>query len=103
MQFMVLIHVQTPATLSIEERQRLDEAERDRALELIAAGRLLRLWRVVGQRANYGVWQSETLEQLHTDISSLPLFPFMRVEVTPLVAHALTEIAKEKFDKLPEI
>ena len=103
MLFMVLINVQTPATLPVEERQRLDDAERDRALELIAEGLVLRLWRVVGQRSNYGIWQSDSLEQLHAAISTLPLFPFMRVEVTPLVAHPLMQTAVERLGNLPKL
>jgi muconolactone D-isomerase len=45
------------------------------------------LWRVAGQYANYSVLDVESNDELHTLLSSLPLFPYMAIQVTPLAQH----------------
>ena len=69
------------------------ERENARAEALIARGTLVRIWRVVGRVANVSLWQADSLEELHEAIGSLPMFPYMKVDVTPLVNHPMTEAA----------
>jgi len=87
MEFLVHIEVRWPADGDPEELARLTEAERARALELAEAGTIRRLWRLPGRRANYGLWDARDATALHTAIASLPFFPYLEVEVTPLAAH----------------
>jgi len=50
-------------------------------------GRWLHLWRVAGEYANYSVFDVESHDALHEILSQLPLFPYMRIHVTPLAKH----------------
>jgi muconolactone D-isomerase len=86
-EFLVHIEVQWPANGDAVEFERLSRAERVRARELASVGHLRRLWRIPGRRANWGIWEAEDATALHTAISSLPLFPWLSVEVHPLAAH----------------
>jgi muconolactone D-isomerase len=87
MEFLVHIEICWPPDGDRAERARLGEAEVARAGELAALGVIKRLWRVPGRRANYGIWAAADASALHDAISSLPLFPWLDVDVVPLAAH----------------
>lgn len=87
MQFLVHIELGYPADGDPEEKARLVEAERARAGELAAEGTLLRLWRIPGRTANWGLWQAEDATQLHAALASLPFFPYLDIDVQPLAQH----------------
>jgi muconolactone D-isomerase len=87
MEFLVRIQTHWPPDAEQEEFARLTEAERRRALELAEAGTIRRLWRTPGQRANWGLWEARDATALHAAICSLPLFPWLDVEVHPLALH----------------
>ena len=87
MEYLVHIEVRWPADGDPDQLARLTAAERDRAAELAAAGTIRRLWRVPGRRANWGVWEAPDATALHAAIASLPLFPWLSVEVHPVAAH----------------
>jgi muconolactone D-isomerase len=87
MEFLVHIEVRWPPDGDPDEFARLIEAERSRARELALAGTIKRLWRVPGRLANYGLWSADDATALHAAISSLPLFPWLDVEVSPLAHH----------------
>ena len=57
------------------------------AAELQRAGTWRHLWRIVGEYANYSVFDVESAEQLHELLVRLPLFPYMQIHVTPLCRH----------------
>jgi muconolactone D-isomerase len=61
--------------------------EKARAQELQRAGKWVHLWRVAGRYANVSVFDVTDHDELHTILSSLPLFPFMDITVTPLARH----------------
>jgi muconolactone D-isomerase len=86
-EFLVLIEVRWPPDGDPEEKARLVAAEGDRASELIAEGRIRRLWRIPGRWANYGLWQAADATELHAALSSLPLYAWCDIEVNPLAAH----------------
>lgn len=87
MEFLVHIEVRWPPEGDPDELQRLTDAERVRGRELVAEGRIKRLWRIPGRRANWGLWEAADATELHTAISSLPFFPWLDVEVIPLAVH----------------
>lgn len=87
MEFLVRIEVHWPPDVDPDEFARLTSAERARARELVAEGRIRRLWRIPGQRANWGIWEAPDATALHEALSSLPLFPRASVEVHALAAH----------------
>lgn len=87
MEFLVRIVINWPPDGDAVELARLQAAERERAKALAAEGRIRRMWRTPGQRANWGIWEASDATQLHAAISSLPFFPYLAVEVHPLAAH----------------
>lgn len=70
-----------------EDLHELIAAEQARARALAADGVLLRLWRPEGQPGNIGLWSAATSEDLETELRTLPLWPYMRAEVTALNDH----------------
>lgn len=67
------------AALIAEEKAYSEELQRDR--------RWRHLWRVVGQYANYSVFDVADNDELHQMLSALPLYPYMKLTVTPLAQH----------------
>ncbi len=88
-EFLVEIEIELPPSMPENERAALVSAEAARGKELREAGSIVRIWRVPGRRANVGIWSAADASELHGQISSLPLFPWMRVRVRPLADHFL--------------
>lgn len=83
-----LVHMEVIAFETGSEAEKiLREEEAIRARELASAGTLVRLWRVPGRRENWGIWNAEDANQLHAALTSLPLFPYLRITVHPLATH----------------
>ncbi len=87
MEFFVHVEIGWPADADPDEFARLVSAERERAAVLASQGTIRRMWRVPGQRANWGLWEAPDATALHTALTSLPLFPWLSIEVEPLAAH----------------
>ncbi|MGO4713121.1 muconolactone Delta-isomerase [Bradyrhizobium sp. 2TAF24] len=87
MLFQVEMNVEIPHGLDPDMIAQLKETERLRAQELQRSGQWRHLWRVAGRYANVSIFDVESNEALHGILSTLPLFPFMRVSVTPLCRH----------------
>jgi muconolactone D-isomerase len=87
MEFLVRQVLDGARALSTEERERLRVAERVRAAELREAGVLVKLWRVCGSTDSIGLYCAADADALHEALTSLPMFPWMRFEVEPLVTH----------------
>ncbi len=84
MLFQVSMTIRIPHDADPETIERLRVAEHERAAELTRQGKWLHVWRVVGQWANLSVFDADSHEELHEIIGSLPLYPYMEVEVTAL-------------------
>ena len=87
MLFHARMDVEIPDDLDPDERKRLVEAEKERALELQRSGKWPHLWRIVGRYSNVSILNVESNDELHAMLSSLPLYPYLRIEVTPLATH----------------
>jgi muconolactone D-isomerase len=87
MLFQVEMDVQFPPSFPADRSDELKKAERDRAKELQSAGVWRHLWRVVGRHSNLSIFDVSDAQELHDTLSSLPLFPFMTIRVTPLCRH----------------
>ena len=87
MQFLVHIQVDMSPDIDPDLKTRLFAAERARARELADEGTLLRLWRIPGRTANWGLWEVADATALHEALTSLPLFPYLDIEVQPLAQH----------------
>lgn len=89
MEFLVHITVNLPPDLPEPRRSELLEGERARGLELIAEGKLVRIWRVPGRLANVSLYRVADATELHAAVTSLPLWPWMDVHVEALAVHPL--------------
>lgn len=87
MLYLVHMQVDMPPTLSAAEADEIKARERAYAQDLQRQGAWQHLWRVVGEYANYSVFDVAGHDELHGLLSSLPLFPYMRIKVTPLARH----------------
>ncbi len=87
MLFQIEMDVQIPPALAPDTIEQLKKAERERAQQLQQAGKWRHLWRIAGRYANVSIFDVDSNEELHAILSTLPLFPFMRIEVTPLCRH----------------
>ena len=88
--FLVQISVALPPDMPQDERSALLERERERGRELKSAGIIHDIWRVPGRLANVGIWCTPNATALHEAISSLPVWAWTEVTVTPLADHYLT-------------
>ncbi len=73
---------QDPVTID-----RLKAEEKARSAELQRNGTWVHLWRIAGEYANISIFDAPDHDALHGILSTLPLFPFMKVLVTPLARH----------------
>jgi len=87
MLFQVRMDVEIPLDFDAKAADKLRAKEKTRAQELQRAGTWRHLWRIVGHYANISIFDVETPAQLHEILTSLPLFPFMKITVTPLCHH----------------
>ncbi len=89
MEFLARLEQKISPDMDPERLAEVKAAEKVRGQELVDAGKLRRIWRIPGRRAVYALYKVESTEELHEILSSLPLFPWMDIEVTALSAHAL--------------
>lgn len=87
MLFLVHMVVNIPSTLPEAEATRIKAAEKQYSQDLQRSGKWPHIWRVVGEYANYSVFDVASNDELHTLLSGLPLFPYMTIKVTPLARH----------------
>jgi muconolactone D-isomerase len=87
MLFHVTMTVRVPPDLDPEKVCELSEREHERAAELQHQGKWLHLWRIAGQRANVSIFKVDDPGELHEILESLPLRPYMAVEVSALCKH----------------
>ncbi len=87
MLYHVRMDVQVPHGFDAARFEALKAAEKTRAEALQREGKWRHLWRIAGAYANYSIFDVADHDELHTILSTLPLFPFMQIEVTPLARH----------------
>ena len=87
MLYCVRMDVRVPQGMDPERFERLKAEEKARAGDLQRAGAWRHLWRVAGQYANISIFDVADHDELHAMLSSLPLFAFMEITVTPLARH----------------
>ena len=87
MLYHVTMEVRLPADLDPSEAERIKADEKAMALDLQRQGKWVHLWRIAGQYSNISVFDVADHDELHGILSTLPLFPFMEIAVTPLARH----------------
>jgi len=85
--YLVRMDVALPIDMPADEADALKSTEREYAQRLQRSGEWVELWRVVGEYANYSVFDVSGNDELHDILSGLPLFPYMTIAVTPLAKH----------------
>jgi len=90
-EFLVAIDIRLPHDLGDERREELLKAEFARGAALAEAGILRAIWRVPGRLANRAIWSAPDATALHEALQSLPLWPFMSIEVVALARHPLAD------------
>ena len=87
MLYHVRMDVLIPPGQDPAEIDRLKAEEKARSAALQRSGEWVHLWRITGEYANISIFDVPDHDALHSILSTLPLFPFMRVLVTPLARH----------------
>lgn len=89
MEFLARIEQDIPPDIDPARLAAVKAAEAVRGQELVDEGKLRRIWRIPGRRAVYVLYEVDGPDELHEILASLPLFPWMDIEVTTLGSHAL--------------
>ncbi|MFI5444909.1 muconolactone Delta-isomerase [Polaromonas sp. UC242_47] len=87
MLYLVRMDVNIPRDLPLLEANEIKAREKAYSQDLQRDGRWKSIWRVVGEYANYSIFDVPSNDELHQLLQGLPLFPFMKITVTPLAAH----------------
>lgn len=87
MLYLVRMDVDIPQDMPVEQSDAIKAEEREYAQALQRDGRWAHIWRVVGEYSNYSVFDVADNDELHILLSSLPLFRYMHITVTPLATH----------------
>jgi len=87
MLFLVHMVVNLPHDMPADKADEIKAREKAYSQELQRQGKWLHIWRVVGEYANYSVFDVQSNDALHLLLSQLPLFPYMNIKVTPLAKH----------------
>jgi muconolactone D-isomerase len=87
MLYLVRMDVKIPHDLPALQADEIKAREKAYSQDLQRDGRWPHLWRVVGEYANYSVFDVASNDELHQLLSQLPLFPYMQLQVTPLAQH----------------
>jgi muconolactone D-isomerase len=83
MLFHVRMDVHIPAELDAQHRADLIAREKAYCQDLQQAGKWPHIWRVVGEYANFSIFDVESNDELHQLVSALPLFDYLDIDVTP--------------------
>ncbi|MFC9909784.1 muconolactone Delta-isomerase [Streptomyces sp. NPDC127197] len=87
MLFAVKMDVEIPRDLDEQVRAEVVAREKAYCQELQKSGTWVHIWRCVGQYANISVFDVADNEELHRILWNLPLFPYMKIDVTALAQH----------------
>ena len=87
MLFLVRMDVNIPRDLPVAQANEIKAREKAYSQDLQRDGRWKSIWRVVGEYANYSIFDVASNDELHQLLQGLPLFPFMKISVTPLAQH----------------
>ena len=87
MLYHVRMDVRPPHGIDPIAFDRLKAEEKARAEQLQRDGAWRHLWRIAGHYSNISIFDVPDHDALHAILSTLPLFPFMEISVTPLAQH----------------
>jgi muconolactone delta-isomerase len=91
-EFFVTFTTSVPGDTPRADAERAFAQEATRARELAAEGHLQRLWRLPAPESadasrSLGLWRARDAPEMQRIVDSLPLLPWMAVDVVPLTPH----------------
>ena len=87
MLFLARMDVTFPPHLTPEQVADFQVREKDYSGSLQRSGKMAGLWRIVGEYANHSLFDVDSNDELHAILSGFPMYPYMRIRVTPLAKH----------------
>ncbi|WP_176157970.1 muconolactone Delta-isomerase [Burkholderia multivorans] len=87
MLFHVRMDVNLPADMPAGVADEIKAREKAYSQTLQRSGKWRHIWRVVGEYANCSIFDVADNAELHDILTQLPLFPYMKISVTPLCRH----------------
>ncbi|KAF1050211.1 muconolactone Delta-isomerase [Xylophilus sp.] len=96
MLYLVRMDVRILHDLPAAQADEIKAREKAYSQSLQRDGRWRHLWRVVGEYANYSVFDVKSHDPLDTLLSQLPLFPYMEIKVTPLADRPSSIVQERK-------
>lgn len=87
MLYLVRMDVRLPHDMPQAQADEIKAREKAYSQELQRSGKWQQLHRIVGEFANYSVFDVDSHDELHSILSGLPLFPYMTMQVTALARH----------------
>ncbi|XAS66116.1 muconolactone Delta-isomerase [Micrococcaceae bacterium Sec5.7] len=87
MLFAVRMDVSIPQDMDAQAKAELLAREKAYSQELQHNGEWQNIWRCVGEYANISIFDVAGNERLHEILWGLPLFPYMKMDITPLALH----------------
>lgn len=87
MLFLARMDVNFPASMSAETRQEYMSREREYSGSLQSSGKMKGIWRIVGEYSNFSIFDVSDHDEMHSILSSFPMFDHMQIKVTALARH----------------
>lgn len=87
MLYLARMDVNFPQGLSKEEVEDFKAREKEYSGSLQASGKMKGIWRVVGEYSNYSIYDAADNDELHSIFEGFPMYPYMKIKVTPLAKH----------------
>lgn len=87
MLFLARMDIQFPPHLTPEQIAEFQAREKEYSGSLQRSGKLAGIWRIVGEYANHSLFDVESNDELHEILSGFPMYPYMKIKVTPLAKH----------------
>lgn len=87
MLFHARMDVHFPESMTPEVMADFQVKEKAYSGDLQSRGIMKAIWRVVGEYANYSIFEVDDHDELHAILSGFPMFKYMDVKVTPLAKH----------------
>ncbi|MGP5209567.1 muconolactone Delta-isomerase [Psychrobacter alimentarius] len=87
MLYHVRMDVLLPTDMDADKVNELKATEKALSQKLQDEGKWRHIWRLAGEYSNFSIFDVESNEELHDIMMSLPLYPYMKVAVTPILRH----------------
>jgi muconolactone D-isomerase len=85
--FAVTMEINLPPDMDPELRTDTLAREKAYSQDLQRKGKWPHIWRVAGRYANLSIFDVASIDELHDMLWNLPLFPYMKLRITPLAHH----------------